>query len=85
MVEMQHQLAHARRLADTFRSRELGDPATAEHAIRDMVVATDFYHQALFERTAEFYCWSPARWGPFCAPRRWASCATPPAGSARSC
>ena len=64
MVEMQHQLAHARRLADTFRSRELGDPATAEHAIRDMVVATDFYHQALFERTAEFLLLEPSALGP---------------------
>ena len=36
----------------------------ADQAIHDMVVATDFYHKALFERTTEFLLLEPSALGP---------------------
>lgn len=64
MTEMVQQLAHSRRLASTFRTQVLSDPNTANQTILDMVVATDFYHKALFERTSEFLLLEPSALGP---------------------
>jgi hypothetical protein len=63
--------SYCRRLSHRGAER----PAAADLAIHDMVVATDFYHKALFERTTEFLLLEPSALGPFCARRRWASCA----------
>ncbi|WP_434643631.1 diguanylate cyclase [Klebsiella sp. I138] len=64
MGEMMRQLDHSRRIASTFRTQVLSDPVAADKAIHDMVVATDFYHRALFERTAEFLLLEPSALGP---------------------
>ncbi|HDH7813524.1 TPA: GGDEF domain-containing protein [Raoultella ornithinolytica] len=64
MGEMMQQLERSRRIADRFRTQVLSDPQSADLAIHDMVVATDFYHKALFERTTEFLLLEPSALGP---------------------
>ncbi|HAT1609043.1 TPA: GGDEF domain-containing protein [Raoultella planticola] len=64
MSEMLQQLDRSRRVADSFRTQLLSDPKSADLAIHDMVVATDFYHKALFERTTEFLLLEPSALGP---------------------
>lgn len=64
MSEMMQQLDHSRRIANGFRTEVLSDPKLADQAIHDMVVATDFYHKALFKRTNEFLLLQPSALGP---------------------
>ncbi len=59
------QLDHSGAFANGFRTEVLSDPKLADRkAIHDMVVATDFYHKALFKRTNEFLLLQPSALGP---------------------
>lgn len=58
------QLKLARESIDSFRHALLTDPIVAQRAINSMVAATDFYHEALFQRTSEFLLLEPTALGP---------------------
>lgn len=57
------QLAHSRNVVDTFRFKSANNAADAQRAIDKMVVATDFYHDALFRKTSEFIQLAPSALG----------------------
>lgn len=58
------QLINSRRTVDRYQTVQPRDPVAEQHAIDEMVAATNFYHQALYRKTSEFIRLEPAELGP---------------------
>ncbi|SNY61505.1 GGDEF domain-containing protein [Enterobacter sp. CC120223-11] len=58
------QLQRSRQSIDYYQDKVLKDPIKAQSAINEMVAATDFYHEALFQHTSAFLMLEPSALGP---------------------
>jgi hypothetical protein len=75
MGEMMQQLERSRRVADGFRTEVLSDPKSQTRPFTIWWWQRISIIRRCSSAPPSFCCWSPARWGRFCARRRWASCA----------